>query len=214
MNRLTKNKYENKHLHQFVNQVAKLATRHDINVRFIQKRFVSTEGLLISGFFRSEPGELVVAIRKPEKEWSLVLAHEFCHMQQWINGTRAWTQTISRHGIDTSSIIDIWLNGLCELSEKQKKDVFHKTINLEFECEKMTVELFKKHPAFADVNIAEYIQKANAYLYFYYYVARHRKWPTGKVPQEIWKKMPTTFQKGYLTYPYTRLYESAYGARR
>lgn len=206
-----------KHLGQFVKHVKAVAKRHGVEVHLISKRAITTnEGLLVNGYFQSEstPGELVVAVGRPEKEWALALAHEYCHMQQWIQQSKMWLSTLSKQGIDYASVIDTWLSGLCELSEKQKTKVFNTTINMELECEQMAVQLIKKHPAFAGTSVSEYIQKSNAYLNFYHHVARSRQWYTaGRAPYqipEIWQKMPTKFQKDYTTFPYARLYKSVY----
>lgn len=212
-----KRKISNKQLCQFVEHVKTVAKRHGVEVHLISKRVITTdEGLSVSGYFQGEPppGELAVAVGRPEKEWALVLAHEYCHMQQWIQKSKMWLRTLSKQGIDHSYVINTWLSGLCELSEKQKKVLFHTTINMELECEKMAVQLIKKHPAFAGTSIKEYIQKSNAYLNFYHHVARSRQWYTaGRAPYqipELWEKMPTKFQKDYSAFPYEKLYKSVY----
>jgi hypothetical protein len=56
-----------------------------------------------------------------------------------------------------------------------------------------------------NVDLTEYIQKANSYLYFYHVMTKTRKWyEAGKQPYNtpaIWSKMPIHFDNDYTVIP-------------
>jgi hypothetical protein len=64
---------------------------------------------------------------------------------------------------------------------------------MELDCEKRSVAKIKQFKL--PINIKEYIQKANAYIFFYRALSKTRKWTTkDKSPytvEAVWKKMPS-----------------------
>jgi len=70
---------------------------------------------------------------------------------------------------------------------------------LELDNEKRSVELMRKWGL--DVDIDNYIRKANAYIQFYNYMGKTRRWsnpqnaPYGN--PNVVKQMPTTFRMNY-----------------
>jgi hypothetical protein len=75
------------------------------------------------------------------------------------------------------------------------------SIIVEVDCEKRTVEKIKKYGLDSIINIDEYIQKSNAYVLFYLWMRKNRKWYTiGKEPYnipDVVSVMPKTFDIDY-----------------
>lgn len=144
-----------------------------------------------SGLFSPDPLEITVGINRPIEMWLPVLVHESCHMDQFLENSKVWADCyIKDH--DTSTILDMWLAGLVDLNPTQLKDVLDRLLNLELDCERRSVEKIKKYKL--PIDITEYIQKANAYVYFYRAIARTRKWTSSeRSPYRndgVWPMMP------------------------
>jgi len=99
-----------------------------------------------------------------------VLAHEYCHLTQWIEQIPLWKKS------DNALIkVDEWLGGKKVRNIKKYLSVAR---DLELDNEKRTVKLLKKF-GFDDM-IPEYTKKANAYVHFYNYMLFSRKWSDPK----------------------------------
>jgi len=111
-----------------------------------------------SGFFEY-PGinnkikypRLHVAIGCSKPIWLGVLLHEFCHFKQWSSQSDAWKKYCNSSSIEES-------------------------VNLERECEKMTINLIRKNKLGDLIDITRYIETANTYLLFYQIYAITNRW--------------------------------------
>lgn len=168
-------------------------------VHFIlsEKNVVSVGALVSNGFFSdgfidddgNEVHEPILALGTNKNSLE-VLIHEYCHMQQYLEDKEAFSK------LTEYSFFWEWIDG-------EHSDIADEIIDLavslyystELDCEKRAVELHKEWNT--GVNISEYIQKANAYTLYYLYMRENRVWyKPGKEPyvlEEIWRKMPTTF---------------------
>lgn len=150
------------------------------------------DGLRVNGFFEDGTtmkdgiSKLAVASNPNSLE---VLVHEYCHMQQYLEQTPEW-QALHR-GDEFWG----WLNGQEGLEDEKIIDCAVAYYEIEVDCEKRAVEQHKLWKT--DTNLTEYIQKANAYTLFYFYVLDTRKWyKAGREPytlKEVWSKMPKSF---------------------
>ena len=159
----------------------------------------------VNGYFSDYPDKvLACATKKPVEDWITILAHESSHMDQSVENSDVWKKLVdSRIGTkDVYDFIDEWINGK-EFTQNQLDTFFKIAINTELDCEKRTVEKLKKYEL--PVNIEEYIQNANAYVYFYLIIQKYRKWYiAGKEPyriKEITSEMPTNFNNDYNILP-------------
>lgn len=155
-----------------------------------------------SGFFSGdndgETPELAVAIGGDMEQWLPVLVHESCHMDQWHEKSPLWE---SDNGDDPTSMIDEWISRSIEYDKKTINHMFKSTIALELDCEKRSVEKIKKYDL--PINIDTFIQKANAYLMFYLFCKKHRKWNSSKTSPYM-NSISTKLSKNW--YPsYTKL---------
>ena len=114
------------------------------------------------GSFTDIDKELRVTLVDDQCGWIGVLAHEYSHMEQWIERSPIYLATY--RGLDPTTVVDNWLEGR-EYCDKTLDKCFMKVKELEFDCEKRAVENIKlwKLP----INIPDYIKGAIAYTYYY-----------------------------------------------
>lgn len=141
------------------------------------------------GYFDETLPELVSSLNRPD--WIEILAHEYSHLTQWIEGTELWNQCMI-----SMPLVDEWLGG------KDIKDIdkhLAHSRDLELDNEKRAVKLIKKWDL--DVDTDRYTQKANAYVQFYNWMKETRKWATPKNSpyrnERIISSMPKRFNMNY-----------------
>jgi len=183
----------------FIANVRNRAKKHGVTV-VIDKRknYVETGGIRSNGFFSDDDPPILAVAQgtRPVHQWMLVFLHESCHMDQWIEQTKIWTDgNVGVGDWDTTALIDLWIHNFVELTPKQRTNYVRRSFEIELDCEKRAVEAIKKWNL--PIHVEQYIQKANAYVTFYKIVAKYRKWyKIGKEPyyvRKIWTKMPTEF---------------------
>lgn len=158
-----------------------------------------TDGIKVGGYFSDDSDGtkpvLACAMGQPNFEKALTLfAHESSHLDQWSEKNDLWMKS---SGI---SIIDYWLEGK-NVDEKKLDEAIKTTIDLELDCEKRTIKKMKKYKIPFDVT--EYKQRANAYILFYNYVKKHRKWSNpGNPPygDKIYSHAPKRWLNNYYNY--------------
>jgi hypothetical protein len=155
----------------------------------------SEGGILCNGYFDDITSTLACALGKDVSQWLVILLHESCHMDQWVEKVPEWTENV---GMDN---IEKWLNGDDSVNMNNIDNEIRTSIIVEVDCEKRTVEKIKKYGLDSIINIDEYIQKSNAYVLFYLWMRKNRKWYTiGKEPYNITdvvNVMPKTFDIDY-----------------
>lgn len=164
------------------------------NVRFFHGRgkTVSFQGESVrsNGYF-NEPlkkGDKAVLAISTNPNSLDVLIHEYCHMQQYLEGHPYWK------ALNGKGHMWQWLDGQKVPHTKVVASV-EAHYNIEVDCEARAVKMHRKFKT--GINLTEYIQKANAYTMFYFYVLENRKWyAPGREPynlKEVWSKLPKTF---------------------
>ena len=155
----------------------------------------SEGGILCNGYFDDITSTLACALGKDVSQWLVILLHESCHMDQWVEKVTEWTENA---GMDN---IEKWLNGDDSVNMKNIDNEIRTSIIVEVDCEKRTVEKIKKYGLDSIINIDEYIKKSNAYVLFYLWMRKNRKWYTiGKEPYnipDVVSVMPKTFDIDY-----------------
>ncbi len=183
----------------FIADVRKRAKKH--GVKFLlnkHQNFVECGGINSNGYFSDEdPPTLAVGMgSRPLHQWFIILLHESCHMDQWIEQTDVWNNcTVGNGEWDTTAVIDLWINNIVELNIAQRNDYIKRSFEVELDCEKRSAAAIEKWDL--PIHVPQYIQKANAYVTFYKIIQKSRKWyKIGKEPyyiRKIWKQMPTKF---------------------
>jgi hypothetical protein len=112
---------------------------------------------------------------KTDAEFLSLVAHEYCHMRQYIEQSALWI------GADQFMLFDRWLEGE-EVGQEELDAVWKKIVLLEADCERRVVDIIVKENL--PLNIQEYCRRANSYIFFYHWVKKHRKW-YNKAPYEI-----------------------------
>jgi len=142
-----------------------------------------------SGYFDENEGKLVVAMNRVD--WIEILAHEYCHLTQWVEGVDVY-----KLGSIGCGIVDSWLGG----NEVPGIEVwlgFNR--DMELDNEKRTVALIKKWGLNVDIDL--YIKKSNAYVQFYNYIGYTRRWSKpGNSPylnKRVIDAMPNQFRMNY-----------------
>ena len=155
----------------------------------------SEGGILCNGYFDDITSTLACALGKDVSQWLVILLHESCHMDQWVEKVPEWTENV---GMDN---IEKWLNGDDSVNMNNIDNEIRTSIIVEVDCEKRTVEKIKKYGLDSIINIDEYIKKSNAYVLFYLWMRKNRKWYTiGKEPYnipDVVNVMPKTFDIDY-----------------
>lgn len=155
----------------------------------------SEGGILCNGYFDDITSTLACALGKDVSQWLVILLHESCHMDQWVEKVPEWTENV---GMDN---IEKWLNGDDSVNMNNIDNEIRTSIIVEVDCEKRTIEKIKKYGLDSIINIDEYIQKSNAYVLFYLWMRKNRKWYTiGKEPYnipDVVSVMPKTFDIDY-----------------
>lgn len=159
-----------------------------------------------AGFFCGNDVEndlqIAVAMGKPIKEWLPVFLHESSHMDQYLENCDAWKNIVLEDGTDTSDALFNWIAGK---DVDNIRDCALRSLNVELDCEKRTLQKIHHYELWDYINAEEYIQKSNAYVYFYLYMLETRKfYEKGKAPytiKEVWSAAPMHFNGDYTVIP-------------
>lgn len=155
--------------------------------------YLKVDGIRCSGYFDDSTMEMVVAMKS---SYALeIIAHEFCHLTQFIDNCDPWKNL--GNSLDK---LTVWLNG------KKVKNI-DKCIDairdMELDNEKRAVEIIKLFDL--DINIEDYIKRANSYIYFYNWLKKTRRWSNPKnAPyknKNVLSVMPSQFKKSYAKTP-------------
>ena len=146
----------NKKEKEFVNYVKSECKKYGVKCDLRKTKYVKLSGnIKCSGYFDEDTPALVCSMNRPD--WIEILAHEFSHLTQWIDQIPLWKKCMV-----SMPLVDEWLQG-DEVPDIKK----HLAVSreLELDNEKRSVKIIKKFGL--DVNIDNYIKKANAYIFFY-----------------------------------------------
>jgi hypothetical protein len=143
------------------------------------------------GFFNSEPNP-VLAYASKNTEYKTLLAHEYCHMTQWLDKMPLWDIAAT-----SLMLVDQWMEGTDVPDIQHHLSVCR---DLELDNEIRTAKLFDEYDF--GQSKEEYIKKCNAYIIFYNYLFYSRRWSKpGKAPYtnpRILNAMSDKFDMDYL----------------
>ena len=167
--------------YRFVGAVASLCALKKITLRLVAQPRVRIDGDYGSGFFNER--QLVVATGVPD--WLGVLVHESSHVDQYIEGSRLWTE-VDPHLIAVNS----WLADTSKGRKiRNKLESFKCVLALELDAERRSLKKIARYSLPIEKKV--YAQKANSYLFGYTQAMRSRRWfPEAYTYPEIWKRMP------------------------
>jgi hypothetical protein len=184
----------NKKAKEFVKYVKQECKKYGIKCDLRRTKYVRLPGKLqCSGYFDEYNKELVCSMNRPDS--IEILAHEFAHLTQWVDQIDLWKKA------DVSiPKVDDWLMG-----EEVRDIKKHLAVSrdLELDNEKRAVKIIKKFGL--DIDIDQYIKKANCYIHFYNRMLATRKWCTSNNSpysnKRLVKMMPNHFRMNYNKLP-------------
>jgi hypothetical protein len=184
----------NKKEKRFVEFVKQECKKYGVKCDLRNTKYVKLSGnIKCSGWFDSEERRLVCSMNRPDS--IEILAHEYCHLTQWVENIPLWKQSEY-----STFIIDNWLQGKRANNIKKQMGLAR---DLELDNEKRTVKLLKRFEL--DVDLKRYVKKANAYVYFYNRMLKTRKWCTPEnspyTNEKLIENMPSRFKSDYSVTP-------------
>lgn len=189
------------HVRKFVRSEIRKCNDLGISVQLLKKRYVYADGCRCAGYFCNHDMAMVVACYKPVSIWLPVLVHESCHRDQWSAKAAVWTRKID--GEDPLTCVFEWLEHNREIPKKHLRTYLQAALNIELDCERRSVA--KIVDGDLPIDVTPYIQRGNAYAYFYLAMEYTRKWyAKGRAPhlmEVVWKHMPTHFEGDYTKIP-------------
>lgn len=113
---------------------------------------------------------LKCAVKREPEKWLSVFAHEYCHFLQWKERCDVWHANRKITGAEWSEIIHN-----IPMREKRINHIITTVRNIELDCEKRTVKLFRKFKI-PKRFIRDYIKNANIYIFYQTYLLEYRRW--------------------------------------
>ena len=189
-------KVQQENAKRFIKYVKRMCAEHGIKADLRRaKKLTLSNNIKCSGYFDEEAGVLAVAMKN---DGALgILVHEFCHMMQWLDSKRG---KFRRWSIATNALgkIESWLAGKPATNIKR---AIGYSRDLELDNEKRTVAMIQKWDL--PINIDDYTKRANAYILFYNWMHKTRKWSTPpNTPYDnpmVYEQMSTKFNMKYTT---------------
>lgn len=180
--------------HKVICSIKRKAKRHNVELRFGLAKTVHVDDKDedgCGGYFKHSrnKSELAVAIGSHVNCWLPVFIHESCHMDQQFDH-------FIKKKIDQWQIAYInyfeWLSGEKELTEAEIKKYTYEVMECERDCDERAVKKILKNKL--PIDVEEYIQKSNTYIFGYIIFTEKRKWFNHlNNLNEIWRKAPNTF---------------------
>ena len=176
---------------KLIDYVRSECKEHGIRFVLSNHQAVNTgERCRASGYF--DETSLVVA--KKSSKWVQTLAHEYCHMCQWLEGEPKYTAK-TEDGRCPCIVFLEWVNGIHD-DKNLAFDAMKKVIEMERDCEMRTEKLLQEYGLLQCQNeINTFRVRANAYLYSHWVSFQEKRWPKARWSTLIDPEMmPKTFR--------------------
>ncbi len=200
----------NKNVDQFIRDLQRRCEKYKITFLISGLDYVKWGEEKSNGFFNPESNEMAISIGKPVEKWLDTLVHESCHFDQWVQNCKTWRDMIAIKPDACTQLFE-WVFDERKLSKEKVMKMACIMRDLELDCERRSVEKIKKYKL--PIDTKEYCQKAGAYVMFYNYIVKYKKWyKIGKEPynnKKIKVLMPTNLNGKYdkLTPKLEKLYK-------
>lgn len=112
-------------------------------------------------------------------DWFTIYIHEYGHFLQWKNEWEKW-EPYNKYVVSMNSYLDNENNTVTRKTVRKIQEI-------EIDCEKKVLKLIKKHKLHIDV--AEYTQNTNLYIYCHIFFRKYRKFYT-PYNKELLQMMP------------------------
>ena len=125
------------------------------------------EGIRASGLFNDNP--VVIRVAKNCKDFIGVLAHEYAHFLQWLDCPKNIQSADDNAGI----VFFEWLSGQ-DYESRDVQRAMTRIMAMERDAERRAVSIIKHFDL--NVDIEDYIKKANCYIYMHWIMRERRSW--------------------------------------
>jgi len=153
------------------------------------RRVNSKEGWRAEGFF--DAGAKCIKVGKGGNQWLETLVHEYAHFLQWLDSSDS---LVKREDAAARIVQDYLHDGKHDLTPNVVR-AFRQVMLFERDAEMRAVRCINNHNL--DMNIENYIRRANMYIYTHYVNMLTRKWNYKKSPflsRKLINEMPATFR--------------------
>lgn len=146
----------------FVKYIQEQCDIHGVILDLRPVKYMRLHGKMhVGGYFIEQ--NRVLACSTKDKNFIYTLVHEYSHMLQWID---------QYPNVDESIVkMDKWLNGTNVDDIDYHIDIIR---DMELDAEKRAVNVIQEHDI--NIDIPEYIKKANIYIQFHNYMKTSRRW--------------------------------------
>lgn len=180
----------NRNERAFVRVVRAELSIYGVRLNLMDSKFVHADGIKCFGFF----DEKQIRVGKRNPRWIEVLAHEYSHFIQWVNGSKLYSLCFGPMA-NYATVVEDWLHGK-DLPKRRVHKAFNTLRSMERECEMLTVEVFRKFRL--NVDIERYKQEANCYIYMHHLMEMNRmrlsKFRKDPLKPHYIRKMPSSFR--------------------
>lgn len=153
----------------FIEFVKKECQYYGVKHSLRNSEYCIYDGQPVSGCFDDETMILVCAMRR--HDYLGILAHEYCHMTQWAEKAPVWMAA------KEAKSYEAWNEHMAG-ADIDMDNHFQIMRDLELDNEKRTARLIRKFSL--DIDIKQYVKKANAYVMLYNFMRITGKWPHPK----------------------------------
>ena len=189
----------NKNIDRFIRDLQRRCKKYKITFLMSGLDYVEWGDSKSNGFFDPEKNRMAISIGKPVDKWLNTLVHESCHFDQWVQRDHNWTSMMQYETDACTQLFNHWVHGHKKISKEVAIIMARIMRDLELDCERRTIAKIKKYNL--PIDTKQYAKGAGAYVMFYNYIAKHKKWyKIGKEPynnKKIRALMPTNLRGKY-----------------
>lgn len=164
---------------EFESEVRSKAKANGIQIYKGRGKLVNCPGdnMRVLGYFCDVSKKLAIATK--DEHYLSTYVHESCHMDQYVDGCKYWDSELD----EAYCIFSRVLSGE-KISDSIFKEALNKVVLLEADCEIRTVEKIKRYKL--PIDLKEYSQLANSYLFFHAAILHYKKWyKPDKAPSKV-----------------------------
>lgn len=129
--------------------------------------YLPRKGVAVAGYFDEKAR--VLAVGGGRSDWVEILAHEFAHLQQFIDGEFLIV------GDDPYDDLEDWYSGK-DLPAERVAECIGFAMSCEHDAERRAVGTLSRYGLCTDIK--SYIREANGYVLRHLYAKKYRRWPT------------------------------------
>ena len=147
-----------------VKHIKQECKNHNVTLKIGRGKTVKLDSLRVGGYFDSE--SLILTAASKSTHFKTLLAHEYCHLTQYVDGFPLWDKCG-----DSLAKIEKYINGE-DVPDIEEAIAISR--DLELDNERRTTKLIEEYDLGIDTEL--YIKQSNAYILFYNYIVHSKRW--------------------------------------